>query len=245
MLNLEVKFRKRWLSPRLAAPHNVKLSWGKKLKNNCFSAFFPNPLQSSGMPYHKQSGKQIPWRCSADVWKPTCALNDCTICLFILTPETSSLSDPHPPPRPSFSPLSIQWNNALSKWTSPSPSSIPAHLWQAMTSSFRATITRRRLQNTTVKEREELKTNQTQVLPLTSLMPNRLPKPAHVKKDIMEAPIFYLLHHVVCESCTDIKKNQAQSYKLFPQKRYLLNTELGLQTSSHDHVYLTLLQTKQ
>ena len=72
-----------------------------------------------------------------------------------------------------------------------------------MTSSFRATITRRRLQNTTFKEREELKWNQTQVLPLTSLMPNRLPKPAHVKKDIMEAPMFYLLHHVVCESCTD------------------------------------------
>ena len=31
---------------------------------------------SSGMPYHKQSGKQIPLRRSADVWKLTCFLTD-------------------------------------------------------------------------------------------------------------------------------------------------------------------------
>ena len=99
-----------------------------------------------------------------------------------------------PPPPPTTTPLSVHWAlNEIMHYQSEHHHHLQAfqltcgklplfEVIHEMTSSFRATITRRRLQNTTFNEREELKWNQTQVLPLTSLMPNRLPKPAHVKK---------------------------------------------------------------
>ena len=48
----------------------------EKKKEFCFRAF-PNCPQALECPsYHNQSGKQIPLQHSADVWKPTCILND-------------------------------------------------------------------------------------------------------------------------------------------------------------------------
>lgn len=54
------------------------------------SESFPTFVPSSAMPYsyHDQARKQIPWRRSADVWKPTCStlnnLHNVFCCCFVL-----------------------------------------------------------------------------------------------------------------------------------------------------------------
>ena len=62
------------------------------------------------MPCDKQSGKQIPWQHSADVWKPTCSLNGFPPCVFFFNSYDflSIHPTPNPTPFPSFSALSIK-----------------------------------------------------------------------------------------------------------------------------------------
>ena len=79
------------------------------------SELFPTLLQNSGIPcYYKQSGRQILWQHSTDIWKPTCSVNDFAplglfFLLSILILITFSLSPHHH----TFSALSIQVNGIV------------------------------------------------------------------------------------------------------------------------------------
>ena len=67
------------------------------------------------MPYHKQSEKQTPWRRSADVWKPTCPLNDFASCILFFN-SYDFITPPLPPPPPPHPTPAAHWAFRLMEW---------------------------------------------------------------------------------------------------------------------------------
>ena len=73
----------------------------------------PTLLPSSGMLYHKQSGKQK-WRRFANVWKHLFCEWLCTVCLFLLfVYDFLSTPPPPPPPTPPTHPHTHLWEFKL------------------------------------------------------------------------------------------------------------------------------------